>query len=182
MRILVLLGGLALLGGGQPAELAESDLPLAPITTPKVVTRAGSLTEAQAAQLLRTARLFYTFWNTGDVRYARAAVSPDFKDNTLPPGRPQGLPGLQAASKGFLAAVPDLKCTLEDVVLANDKVVARLLFTGHNTGPFGAHPASGKAIRFIAIDILHIRDGKIYEDWHLEDNLTFQQQIGVVKP
>ncbi|GAB3828577.1 hypothetical protein GCM10028821_14220 [Hymenobacter jeollabukensis] len=71
---------------------------------------------------------------------------------------------------------------MEDVVLANDKVVARLLFTGHNTGPFGSHPASGKAIRFIAIDILHIRDGKIYEDWHLEDNLSFQQQIGVVKP
>jgi predicted ester cyclase len=181
MKLLVLVGGLALLSGGGPAAPTQSALPLAPITVPKLVTRASALTEAQAAQLLRTARLFYTFWNTGDMRYARAAVSSDFKDNTLPPGRPQGLPGLQAASKGFLAAVPDLKCTLEDVVLANDKVVARLLFTGHNTGPFGTHPASGKAIRFIAIDILHIRDGKIYEDWHLEDNLTFQQQIGIVK-
>lgn len=181
MKLLVLVGGLALLSAGGPATPTQSDLPLAPITAPKLVTRGSTLTEAQAAQLLRTARLFYTFWNTGDVRYARAAVSPDFKDNTLPPGRPQGLPGLQAASKGFLAAVPDLECTLEDVVLANDKVVARLLFTGHNTGPFGAHPASGKAIRFIAIDILHIREGKIYEDWHLEDNLTFQQQIGVIK-
>jgi predicted ester cyclase len=181
MKLLVLVGGLALLSGGGPAAPTQSALPLAPITVPKLVTRASALTEAQAAQQLRTARLFYTFWNTGDMRYARAAVSSDFKDNTLPPGRPQGLPGLQAASKGFLAAVPDLKCTLEDVVLANDKVVARLLFTGHNTGPFGTHPASGKAIRFIAIDILHIRDGKIYEDWHLEDNLTFQQQIGIVK-
>jgi len=182
MKLLVLFAGLTLLGAGGPAAPTQASLPPAPITAPKLVTRASTLTDVQAAQLLRTARLFYTFWNTGDVRYARAAVSSDFKDNTLPPGRPQGLPGLQAASKSFLTAVPDLKCTLEDVVLVNDKVMARLLFTGHNTGPFGTHPASGKAIRFIAIDILHIRDGKIYEDWHLEDNLTFQQQIGVVKP
>jgi predicted ester cyclase len=181
MKLLVLVSSLTMLSAGQPAAPTQSGLPLAPITAPKLLTRASTLTEPQAAQLLRTTRLFYTFWNTGDMRYARAAVSPDFKDNTLPPGRPQGLPGLQAASKGFLTAVPDLKCTLEDVVLANDKVVARLLFTGHNTGPFGTHAASGKAIRFIAIDILHIRDGKIYEDWHLEDNLIFQQQIGVVK-
>jgi predicted ester cyclase len=181
MKSLVLFASLALPGGG-PAAPAQSNLPLAPVTAPKLVTRASTLTEPQAAQLLRTARLFYTFWNTGDVRYARASVSADFKDNTLPPGRPQGLPGLQPAAKNLLAAVPDLKCTLEDVVLANDKVVARLLFTGHNTGPLGTHPASGKAIHFLAIDILHIRNGKIYEDWHLEDNLTFRQQIGLVKP
>jgi hypothetical protein len=88
MKLLVLVGGLALLSGGGPAAPTQSALPLAPITAPKLVTRATTLTEAQAAQLLRTARLFYTFWNTGDVRYARAAVSSDFKDNTLPPGRP----------------------------------------------------------------------------------------------
>jgi hypothetical protein len=28
---------------------------------------------------------------------------------------------------------------------------------------------------------LHIKDGRIYEDWHLEDNLSFLQQIDVVK-
>lgn len=31
-----------------------------------------------------------------------------------------------------------------------------------------------------AIDILHVTDGKITEDWHLEDNLTLQQQLGLI--
>src|SRR5882762_605589 len=35
-------------------------------------------------------------------------------------------------------------------------------------------------VRFFAIDILRIRNGKIVEDWHLEDNLTLLQQLGVV--
>lgn len=177
---LLLLGALA--AGSHHALGQAAGLAPLPVTVPKTITRGDKLSSAQAQALLRTVRLFYSFWNTGEMKYAQAATSPDFKDNTLPPGRPQGVAGLQAASQGFLTAVPDLRCTLEDVVLTPDKAVIRLLFTGHNTGPFMGHPASNKPVRFIAIDILHIRGGKIFEDWHLEDNLTFQQQIGVVKP
>lgn len=177
---LLLLGALAA-GSHQALGQAATLAPL-PVTVPKTITRGDKMTDAQAQQMLRTVRLLYSFWNTGELKYVQAAVSPDFKDNTLPPGRPQGIAGLQAASKGFRTAVPDLKCTLEDVVLTPDKAVIRMVFTGHNTGPFNGHPASGKPVRFIAIDIQHFRNGKIFEDWHLEDNLTFQQQIGVVKP
>jgi len=35
-------------------------------------------------------------------------------------------------------------------------------------------------VNFIATDIYRIADGRIAENWHLEDNLTFLQQIGVV--
>lgn len=35
---------------------------------------------------------------------------------------------------------------------------------------------------FIATDIDRLAHGRIVENWHLEDNLTFLQQIGVVKP
>lgn len=177
----LLLLGTLVAGGHQAQGQAAGPAPL-PITVPKHITHSGQLSAAQEQQLLRTVRLLYSFWNTGDLKYVQAAVSPDFRDNTLPPGRPQGIAGLQAAAKGFLTAVPDLKCTLEDVILTPDKAVIRMVFTGHNTGPFNGHPASGKPIRFIAIDIQHLRNGKIFEDWHLEDNLTFQQQIGVVKP
>ena len=42
------------------------------------------------------------------------------------------------------------------------------------------HTGSGQPVHFIAIDILRIRNGRITDNWHLEDNLTFLQQIGVV--
>ncbi|PXX56547.1 hypothetical protein DFR70_11999 [Nocardia tenerifensis] len=38
----------------------------------------------------------------------------------------------------------------------------------------------GQTIEFPAIDIQHAGpDGRIVEDWHLEDNLTFAQQAGL---
>jgi predicted ester cyclase len=147
---------------------------------PESITVDPSLSKTDAAQMIKTARLFYAFWDTGNAEYASAVVDYDFRDNTLPPGRPQGPKGLLYASQAFRSAVPDLHCMIQDLLVSGDKVTARLLFTGTHKGEFMGHPATGKPVRFFAIDILRIRDGKIVEDWHLEDNLTLFEQLGVV--
>ena len=108
------------------------------------------------------------------------AISDDFIDHTLPPGRPQGPAGPAAASKAFLAAVPDLKVAVAQQILAGDRVVSHLRFTGHFTGEFKRNKGRGQPIDFIATDILAVRAGKITDNWHIEDNLTFLQQIGLV--
>jgi predicted ester cyclase len=77
-------------------------------------------------------------------------------------------------------AVPDLQCTIEDLLVVGDKVTAHLTFTGTHKGEFMGSKPTGKPVKFIATDILHMKDGKIVEDWHLEDNLTLMQQLGVV--
>lgn len=147
---------------------------------PESMTVDRSLSEADAAQMIQTARLFYAFWDTGNAEYASAAVDNNFRDNTLPEGRSQGPKGLLYASQTFRSAVPDLHCKIEDLLVSGDKITARLTFTGTHKGEFMGHPATGKPVRFFAIDVLWIRDGRIVEDWHLEDNLTLLQQLGVV--
>ncbi|MBC7935562.1 MAG: ester cyclase [Rhizobacter sp.] len=151
------------------------------LPTPKSVTIDQALTKGESLELIQTARLFYAFWNTGKEEYVRESVSENFIDNTLPAGRPQGLSGLLVASKKIRLAVPDLVCTIDDMLIVRDKITARLTFTGHNTGSMNGHKPSGNAISFLAIDILLIKDGKISEDWHIEDNLTFFRQIGIVQ-
>ena len=158
------------------AAQQSSDIP-----TPKSLTIDKSLSSDEATNLLNAGKMFYAFWNTGKEQYLSQAVSQDFFDNTLPNGRPQGYKGILFASKNFRIAVPDLRCSVEDMIITKDKIVCRQIYTGHNTGPVNGHPASGHAIKFFAIDILHVRNGKVYEDWHLEDNLTFLQEAGVVK-
>ena len=66
------------------------------------------------------------------------------------------------------------------MIVAGDRVVAHLHFTGHFTGQFKGMHGKGQAIDFIATDIYRIAEGRIAENWHLEDNLTFLQQIGAV--
>jgi predicted ester cyclase len=151
------------------------------IPVPKSITTDKSLSKAEKDLLVEAALNFYAFWNTGKEKYLKLAVSSDFFDNTLPTGRPQGYRGILFASNNFRKSVPDLKCSVEDLIIMKDKIVCRQIYTGHNSGPTGNHPASNNEIRFFAIDILHVRNGKVYEDWHLEDNLTFLIQAGVVK-
>jgi len=150
------------------------------LTAPQNLIVAGDITAARRAALLRPVEAFYGFWVNGSAKLLEQAVSPKFFDHALPAGRPQGPAGPAAASKAFLAAVPDLRVAVIQQLVVGDRVVSHLRFTGHFTGTFGATAGKGQSIDFIATDILKISDGKITDNWHLEDNLTFLQQIGVV--
>jgi len=93
--------------------------------------------DAQREATLKAVRAFYDFWNTGDEALLKEAVAPNFTDHTLPPGRPQGPEGPAFASRRFRAAVPDLKVTVDKMIVAGEYVTVHMNFTGHFTGRFG---------------------------------------------
>lgn len=130
--------------------------------------------------LVSIAQNLYTFWDTGERVYLDRAVDDSFVDRTLPTGRPQGPSGPLVASAGFRTAIPDLSCELADLYITGDTFTARLIFRGHFTGAYGSTAGSGQTVEFGAIDIQHVGEERIVEDWHLEDNLTFMQQAGLV--
>jgi len=148
---------------------------------PDVVIIAAGMPSPQQSMLLTTARGFYRFWNTNDDQTLKRVLSPHFMDRNLPDGRPQGPTGPSFANTQFHQAVPDLHCEVTQQIVAGDRVVSNLRFTGHFTGTFGELHGSGQTVDFVATDILRIESGKVTDNWHLEDNLTFQQQIGVIK-
>jgi predicted ester cyclase len=129
---------------------------------------------------------YCAFWDTGKSEYVEAAVGPGFSDSTLPEGWRQGPEGLMAASRAFRTAVPDVRCTVEHLLVTGDRVVARLTFRGAHTDAFVGRPATGKPIASSAIDILRVEDGRIVEAGHVEDNynstLMRQRQVGAVPP
>jgi predicted ester cyclase len=152
------------------------------LVQPRTVIVDQSLPKAQVAAQMLAARRYDTFWTTGEEALARAALAPDFIDRTLPRGRPQGVSGPLEASKIVHAAIPDIHCDVEQMIVAGDRVVTHLHFTGHFTGPFKGEQGKGQPIDFIATDIYRVVDGRIAENWHLEDNLTFLQQLGLIAP
>ena len=155
---------------------AEENLP----TPEGIVLTAG---QEQAAQpVILAARRYAAFWNTGEERYAKAALAQSFFDRTLPEGRRQGFTGVLEASKNFRAAIPDLRAEIEELLVMEDRAVVRYLFTGHFTGRFKDLKGDGREISFRAVDIYRVQNGQISDNWHLEDNLSLMQQLGVVKP
>jgi predicted ester cyclase len=155
---------------------AEEDLP----TPRSIILTAGQ--EQTAQPVILAARRYAAFWNTGEARYAKAALAQNFVDRTLPSGRPQGVKGVLEASKNFRAAIPDLRAEIEELLVVEDRAVARYLFTGHFTGKFKDLKGDGREISFRAVDIYRIQNGQISDNWHLEDNLSLMQQLGAVKP
>lgn len=153
--------------------------PDAQLVRPQVQIVDPSLPAAQAEANILAARRYASFWNSGEEALARAALAPGFTDRTLPPGRAQGLPGPLAASAFVRAAVPDMRADIEQLIASGDRVVLHLRFRGHFTGSFKGVQGKGQAIDFIATDIYRIADGRIADNWHIEDNLAFLRQLGV---
>jgi len=154
---------------------AEETLP----TPRSIILTAGQ--EQAAHPAILAARRYAAFWNTGEPSYAEAALAQNFVDRTLPSGRPQGLNGVLEASKNFRAAIPDLKAEIEELLVVNDRAIVRYIFTGHFTGTFKDLKGDGREISFRAVDIYRVQNGQISDNWHLEDNLSLMQQLGVVK-
>lgn len=171
------------------AAAVSSAIPaFATFVRPTTVHAAETLPEPRRAAVsgpasdavLLAARRYAAFWNSGDEGFAKAALSPDFTDRTLPPGRPQGVAGPLQASKAFRDAVPDLSAGIEDIVVTGDRAAVHYRFQGHFTGRFGDLQGQGQTVDFQAFDLYRVQDGRITDNWHLEDNLTLLRQLGVI--
>ncbi|CAH3700928.1 ester cyclase [Enterobacter asburiae] len=147
---------------------------------PKQLIVDNSLPQAKLKANEAVAREYASFWNTGNETLARNALAAGFIDKTPPEGRKQGPEGAILASRAFRAAVPDLRCDVEQMIISGDRVVSHLHFHGTFTGTFGKLKGKGQKIDFIATDIYEIGDGKIVANWHIEDNLTLMKQLGAL--
>jgi len=165
------------LAGFMPMSLAGA---ASALLAPPTVIADRDTPGAESDSRVLAARRYDTFWNTGDPELARAALAPNFIDRTLPAGRPQGLEGAMQASRVVREAVPDLACSIEQMIVAGDRVVVHLHFRGHFTGTFRQTKGQGETIDFVATDIYRVVDGRIAENWHIEDNLTLLQQLGLI--
>ena len=181
MKLLFREGSAASLGRGFLAALMLS-LSAPALAADRVTINdlviADQIPEAQRDAAVKAVRTFYDFWNTGDDALLKEAIAPNFTDHTLPPDRPQG-PAF--ASRQFRAAVPDLKVTVEKMIVAGDYVTVHMKFTGHFTGKFGQTQGKSQPIAFIATDLVKVENGRIADNWHIEDNLTLLQEMGVAK-
>ena len=80
----------------------------------------------------------------------------------------------------FFTAFPDIKATMDDLVVAGDRVVGRFTYRGTHTGPLYGVPATGKPIEMRSIDIWRIENGLFVEHWDELNYLELFQQMGLI--
>jgi steroid delta-isomerase-like uncharacterized protein len=107
-------------------------------------------------------------------------IAPNHVDHTLPAFLPTTPEGTKRAIGMYLKAFPDLHLTVEDMIAEGDKVVIRFTSRGTQQRAFMGIPPTGKQVTISSIVIARIADGKIVEQWGLDDQMGMLQQLGVI--
>ena len=98
-------------------------------------------------------------------------------------GVPQPLNREQYIQVNHMAklAFNDLSRSVEDLVAEGDQVAVRITARGTHTGLFQGIPGTGKITKISGIAIRRILNGKIVEEWVVNDQLGLLQQLGIFK-
>ena len=92
----------------------------------------------------------------------------------------------RAANQQFWAAfftgLPDVKVTMEDLIISGDRVVGRFTYRGTHTGDLVGIPATGKQVEMRSIDIWRVQNGMFAEHWDEINAMQMFQQIGALPP
>ena len=79
-----------------------------------------------------------------------------------------------------VAAFPDLRFTVEDIIAEGDEVVARWTARGTHEGEYKGVPSTGERVTFTGTTTYRITDGKVEETWWEWDEMVLMQQLGIV--
>ncbi len=124
-------------------------------------------------------RLYEEVWNKRRVELVDELMSPShaMHDNHLPDS---GI-GPEAYKRNvarFVAGFPDLRFTVEDMLVENDKVAVGWTISGTHKGEFRGISPTGRKVSVEGITINHIADGKIMDSYVSWDALGLLQQLG----
>jgi steroid delta-isomerase-like uncharacterized protein len=91
-----------------------------------------------------------------------------------------GPAGFRQARDAFLAALPDLHITVEDVLSDGDHVVVRWRANGIHSGSGFGEKATDRAVEVGGMSWAVIRDGKVVEGWDSWNFHGLMTAIGAV--
>ena len=98
-----------------------------------------------------------------------------------PDGDVRGIEEFKRYLATYLAAFPDTRVTVEDIIAEGDKVVSRYTVRGTHKGMTDEYgPPTGKQMMIEGITLYHFKGGKLAEMWDRYDNLAVMQQLGLM--
>jgi steroid delta-isomerase-like uncharacterized protein len=87
----------------------------------------------------------------------------------------------RVSMESIRAGLADLHVTIDDVVADGNKVAYRWTATGCHVGELLGVAPTGTHVTFTGMDIAHVRDGRVVEEWMNWDVLGLLRQLGAQK-
>ena len=103
----------------------------------------------------------------------------DYTEHDPLPGQRDGLVGLKDRASMLVEGLASTYL-IHDVIAEGDRVVVRWSNVGTHSGEFLGIPPTGRPFDFAGIDIYRIENDRMAEHWHVVDQLTLLQQLGLL--
>lgn len=127
-------------------------------------------------------RYFEEVWNQGRLEMLDELIHAAYVNHS--PGLPDPQPG-PAGLKPIVAAMriglPDMHYTIEDMVIAPDKVAVRVTLRATHSGELFGMAPTGRRITVDQMQIERIENGQIIEHWRRTDDIGMLRQLGLIK-
>ncbi len=139
-------------------------------------TKAGP--QPESTEIQNIVSHFFEGLDAGDLNVVDEMVAPDYTADFI--SSSQVVPGrdsLKDRITMFRSAFPDINTTVEDMIVAEDKVVARYTVSGTHRGEFMGIRPTNRLVQFKGVDIFRIADGKIAEQWTSRDDLSLKRTL-----
>ena len=119
-------------------------------------------------------------WNKQDLDAVQDLLAPRYvrHDANLP-----DVDGPEAELEfiaGVVSAFPDLHLRIEQLIVQDDLVAARLALRATHRGPFLGVPATGREVAFESTEVFRLASDKVAEQWVVMNALGLFQQLGAI--
>jgi steroid delta-isomerase-like uncharacterized protein len=109
-------------------------------------------------------------------------MTPDIKWHGGTLGTVEGRDNFAGLIGAIVGALPDLRNVEQDIIAERDIVSVRAVVEGTHKGDLLGIPASNKPVKWDAVDVYRVADGKIAEEWAADDLLAFVYGVGAYTP
>ena len=117
--------------------------------------------------------------NQGNYEVIQELLHPDYVYRS-PDQELRGAEALEALFTAYRSGLPDMHASIDDLIVAGNKVVIAITLSGTHTGELLGIPATEKSIRVHGMVQSRLEAGKIVEEWEILDMLGMFQQLGIV--
>ena len=118
-------------------------------------------------------RLFEEGFHSGKLAVVDEIFYPNFVDRSTPE-QPPGTKGVKDYISMVRTGFPDISITIEDLVAEEERVVVRTTWRGTHLGEYEGIAPTGKQVTRSMIQIFHVKDGKLLEEWSEGESLSQQ--------
>jgi predicted SnoaL-like aldol condensation-catalyzing enzyme len=95
------------------------------------------------------------------------------------PGQGEGREGLKNRVNMLVEGLAPT-FTIEDLIAEGDRVVVRWTNSGRHVGDFLGAAPTDRPYAMAGIDIYRVEAGRLAEHWHVVDQLSMLQQLGLI--